>query len=81
MIFKHILYLLLSLINNQIIYCFDLCLLGASSDLGKEIIFALNHMDIPVIMGSTFAIAFLFIIINILVDITHSYLDPRIKYF
>ena len=49
--------------------------------LGKEIIFALNHMDIPVIMGSTFIIAFLFIIINILVDITHSYLDPRIKLF
>ena len=49
--------------------------------LGKEIIFALNHMDIPVIMGSTFIIAFLFIIINILVDITHLYLDPRIKYY
>ena len=47
----------------------------------KELIFALNHMDIPVIMGSTFIIAFLFIIINILVDITHFYLDPRIKYF
>ena len=49
--------------------------------LGKEIIFALNHMDIPVIMGATFIIAFLFIIINILVDITHLYLDPRIKYY
>ena len=49
--------------------------------LGKELIFALNHIDIPVIIGSTFIIAFLFIIINILVDITHSYLDPRIKYF
>jgi len=49
--------------------------------LGKEIIFALNHMDIPVIMGSTLIIAFLFIIINILVDITHLYLDPRIKYY
>ena len=49
--------------------------------LGKEIIFALNHMDIPVIMGSTFIIAFFFIIINILVDITHLYLDPRIKHY
>ena len=49
--------------------------------LGKEIIFALNHMDIPVIMGSTLIIAFLFIIINILVDIIHLYLDPRIKYY
>ena len=41
----------------------------------------LNHMDIPVIMGSTFIIAFFFIIINILVDITHLYLDPRIKHY
>jgi len=50
MIFKHILYLLLSLINNQIIYCFDLCLLGASSDLGKEIIFqGLNNKNIKIL--------------------------------
>jgi len=50
MIFKHILYLLLSLINIQIIYCFDLCLLGASSDLGKEIIFqGLNNKNIKIL--------------------------------
>jgi peptide/nickel transport system permease protein len=49
--------------------------------LGKEIIDALNYIDIPVIMGATFVIAFLFIIINIAVDIIHSYLDPQIKYF
>ena len=50
MIFKYTLYLLLSLINNQIIYCFDLCLLGASSDLGKEIIFqGLNNKNIKIL--------------------------------
>jgi len=48
--FKHTLYLLLSLINNKFIHCFDLCLLGASSDLGKEIIFqGLNNKNIKIL--------------------------------
>jgi len=47
--------------------------------LGKEIVEALNQLDIPVVMGSVIAIAFLFIIINIVVDLLYSYLDPRIK--
>lgn len=50
MIFKYTLYLLLSLINIQFIQCFDLCLLGASSDLGKEIIFqGLNNKNIKIL--------------------------------
>ena len=36
--------------------------------LGKEIVNALNTLDLPVIMGSVLVIASLFIIINILVD-------------
>ena len=47
--------------------------------LGKEIVNALNTLDLPVIMGSVLVIASLFIIINILVDITYSWLDPRIR--
>jgi peptide/nickel transport system permease protein len=47
--------------------------------LGKEIVEALNQLDIPVVMGSVIVIAFLFIIINIVVDLLYSYLDPRIK--
>ncbi len=47
--------------------------------LGKEIVEALNKLDIPIVMGSVIVIAFLFIIINIVVDLIYAYLDPRIK--
>ncbi len=47
--------------------------------LGKEIVNALNNLDLPVIMGSVLIIAFMFIIINILVDIIYAWLDPRVK--
>ena len=47
--------------------------------LGKEIVNSLNTLDLPVIMGSVLVVATLFIIINILVDIIYSWLDPRIR--
>ncbi|MDV7185982.1 ABC transporter permease [Lutibacter sp. TH_r2] len=47
--------------------------------LGKEIVNALNTLDLPVIMGSVLVIASMFIIINILVDIIYGILDPRIS--
>jgi len=47
--------------------------------LGKEIVNALNTLDLPIIMGSVLVIATLFIVINILVDIIYSWLDPRIR--
>jgi len=47
--------------------------------LGKEIVNALNTLDLPVIMGSVLIIAILFIIINIFVDIIYAWLDPKIK--
>ena len=47
--------------------------------LGKEIVDALNTLDLPVIMGSVLIIATTFIIINILVDVLYAYLDPKIK--
>lgn len=47
--------------------------------LGKEIVNALNTLDLPIIMGSVLVIATLFIIINIMVDVMYSWLDPRIR--
>ena len=49
--------------------------------LGKEIVGALNNLDIPVVMGSVLVIALMFIIINIVVDLIYIYLDPRIKIY
>ncbi len=48
--------------------------------LGKEIVNALNTLDLPIIMGAVLVIATLFIIVNILVDIIYGWLDPRIKF-
>lgn len=47
--------------------------------LGKEIVNALNTLDLPIIMGSVLVIATMFIIINILVDISYGLLDPKIR--
>lgn len=47
--------------------------------IGKEIVNALNTLDLPVIMGSVIIIALIFIIINIFVDIVYVWLDPKVK--
>jgi len=48
--------------------------------LGKEIVNALNTLDLPVIMGAVLVIATLFILINIVVDIIYGWLDPKISH-
>ena len=51
----------------------------AWNGLGKEIVNALNTLDLPVIMGAVLIIALTFVFINIVVDIIYTYLDPKIK--
>jgi len=36
--------------------------------------------DMPVVMGNLFLFALMFILINLLTDITYGFLDPRIRY-
>ena len=47
--------------------------------LGKLTIDALGAKDYPVILGATILIGIIFVLINILVDILYSLLDPRVK--
>jgi peptide/nickel transport system permease protein len=47
--------------------------------LGKATVDALELSDFPVVMGSILFVAFIFVIINILVDIAYAFLDPRVK--
>lgn len=47
--------------------------------LGKEIVNALNTLDLPVIMGAVLVIATLFVMINIFVDLIYAWLDPKVK--
>ena len=48
--------------------------------LGRYSITAITGSDYPAIQASILLFAFLFLIVNLIVDITYSYLDPRIKY-
>jgi peptide/nickel transport system permease protein len=47
--------------------------------LGKTTVDALESSDFPVIMGAILFIAFIFVVINILVDIIYVWIDPRVK--
>ena len=47
--------------------------------IGYEIVSAMERYDFPVIMGVVLVITCIFVVINILVDITYGWLDPRIR--
>ncbi len=48
--------------------------------LGKVTVDALEMSDFPVIIGSILFIAFIFVIINIMVDVIYVWIDPRVKF-
>lgn len=47
--------------------------------IGRELVGALQKMDYPVVMGCILAIAFMFVLINIIVDFLYGLLDPKIQ--
>jgi len=47
--------------------------------IGRMIIDAINQRDYPVIQGGVIILALLMVLVNLIVDISYSYLDPRIK--
>jgi ABC-type dipeptide/oligopeptide/nickel transport system permease component len=47
--------------------------------LGKYYVDAVSARDYPVIMGTTLLYALLLVIANLMVDITYTWIDPRIK--
>ncbi len=47
--------------------------------LGKTTVDALEMSDFPVVMGSILFIAFIFVVINVLVDLIYVWVDPRVK--
>lgn len=48
--------------------------------LGQLVLTAINQRDFPVVQGAVLFIAFVFVMINLIVDLLYSYLDPRISY-
>ena len=48
--------------------------------IGRYIYDAIGYRDYPVIQSGILIVAFIFVMINLIVDILYSLIDPRIKY-
>lgn len=48
--------------------------------VGLQLFRAIQSRDLPLIQGTVLVIAFLFVVINLGVDVLYAYLDPRIRY-
>jgi peptide/nickel transport system permease protein len=47
--------------------------------LGYVVVNALNSFDVPLVLGSVITMAIIFVVVNFLVDIVYSMLDPRVR--
>jgi peptide/nickel transport system permease protein len=47
--------------------------------MGKFLVDSIFARDYPVVQGFTLVIAFLFVIVNLIVDLSYAYLDPRVR--
>jgi len=48
--------------------------------LGKTIVDAISARDIPVVQGGILLIAILYVLANLVADLSYAYFDPRIQY-
>jgi peptide/nickel transport system permease protein len=48
--------------------------------IGKWVYDAILGRDYPIVQGGTLLIALIFVFINLLVDVSYAFLDPRIHY-
>ena len=48
--------------------------------IGYEMYLAIGQRDWPIVMGGTVIIVILVMVINLIVDISYAFLDPRIRY-
>lgn len=51
----------------------------ARPGLGTTLIEAITERDYPVVQGTVFVVAAIYVIVNIAVDVTYSFIDPRIR--
>ena len=47
--------------------------------IGTALVQAILARDYPVVQGFTLIVAIIFIVVNLLVDLSYAYLDPRIR--
>ncbi|WP_432631320.1 ABC transporter permease [Brotaphodocola sp.] len=48
--------------------------------IGKLAVDAMSNRDLPLLEGTVMYIAFVFVVVNLLVDVSYAFLDPRIRY-
>ncbi|MBU1022801.1 ABC transporter permease [bacterium] len=48
--------------------------------LGSVVVEAIRQRDFPIVMGAVMLFAFVFVIVNLIVDILYAIVDPRIRY-
>ena len=48
--------------------------------LGQFVLTGISQRDYPVVQGCVLFIAFVYVVVNLLVDILYTYIDPRITY-
>lgn len=48
--------------------------------IGKLAVDAMSNRDLPLLEGTVMYIAFIFVIVNLIVDLSYAFLDPRIRY-
>jgi len=51
----------------------------ARQGVGQLALNAITHRDFPVVQGVVIVVAFAYVVVNILVEVLHAYLDPRIR--
>jgi ABC-type dipeptide/oligopeptide/nickel transport system permease component len=48
--------------------------------LGQTMLGAIMQRDYPVVQGGTLLIAFMFVVVNLVVDLSYALVDPRVRY-
>ncbi len=48
--------------------------------LGQMTLTGINNRDYPVVQGCVLFIAFIYVLVNLVVDVLYAYIDPRISY-
>ena len=54
--------------------------IGGTKFIGRFMVDAIAHRDIPVVQTLVLLIAGVFVVVNLMVDLLYAWLDPRISY-
>lgn len=47
--------------------------------LGRLLVTGINSQDFPVVQGTVLVIAMIYVLVNIVVDVSYAYIDPRVR--